>query len=372
MKRLSVKYLVIVSLLVSSLLLGVGCAVTTEEATENVTSPVTESVTSDENELPVTTPVVQSPALPSIADVVASVKPSVVAIETEITTTDFFNRQTTQESAGSGWIISQDGYIVTNNHVVEGAVTITAVLDDGRVFPAEIIGTDSLTDLAVIKIEAEGLPAAKVGDSSLMRVGDWVVAMGNSLGQGTAATQGIISRTGVSLQVSTNQFLYGLVETDAAINEGNSGGPLVNMSGEVIGINSYKTVQVSVEGVGYSISTEEALPVIEQLINTGEASHPWLGVSLYTVDQYVIETFNLTIDSGAFVVEVVSDSPAGKAGVQAKDVITGFAGNTIETTEDLVIAIRSAAIGEEVEIVYWRDGAEHTTHATLIKRPDDS
>jgi len=369
MKRKGIKYLVISLLLISSLLFGAGCNLITGEETGQTTPTATENITSDESG-PVVLPTgMQSPALPSIADVIAKVKPSVVAINTEITTLDFFNRQSTQEAAGSGWIIDKNGYIVTNNHVVEGAKSITIILDDGRVFSAEIIGTDTLTDLAVVKIQAENLPAADVGDSSILRIGDWVVAIGNSLGQGIRATQGIVSRMGVSLQVDANQLLYGLIETDAAINPGNSGGPLVNMAGEVIGINSVKTVQVEVEGVGYSISTQEAMPIIEQLISSGQASHPWLGVSLYPVDQYVMETFNLSIDRGAFIVEVVPGSPAGNAGLQPEDVILSFAGKKIDTVEDLVIGIRSARVGQEVEIVYWRDNIENITSATLIKRP---
>ncbi len=372
MKRIIV-YLTISLLLVSSLILEAGCDLTAEDkATEPETPSTTGDTTPDTTGPVITISETPSPALPSIADVVAAVKPSVVAINTEITTLDFFNQESTQEAAGSGWIISEDGYIVTNNHMVEGAQSITVILDDGSLYDAQIVGTDPLTDLAVVKIEAENLQAARVGDSSAMRIGDWVVAIGNSLGQGIRATQGIVSRTGVSLQVDMDTVLYGLIETDAAINPGNSGGPLVNLAGEVIGINSVKTVQVEVEGVGYSISTREAMPIIEQLITTGFASHPWLGVSLYPVDQYVIERFGLTIDKGVFIVEVVAGSPADRAGLQSYDVITSFAGKETDTVDELILGIRGASIGEEVEIVYWRDNAEHTTYATLIRRPDDS
>ena len=356
-------------LLILSLVLGTGCSLIAGGATEEKTPTVEEISDTRPVEDIVIPDSPQLEALPSIADVVAAVKPSVVAINTEITIIDFFSRESTQEAAGSGWIISDDGYIVTNNHVVADAQSITAVLDDGQVYDAEIVGTDPLTDLAVIKIEAENLPAAKVGDSSNMRIGDWVVAIGNSLGLGIRATQGIVSRTDVSLQVDTSQVLYGLIETDAAINPGNSGGPLVNLAGQVIGINSVKQVQVEVEGVGYAISTEEAVPIIEQLINDGEASHPYLGVSLYPVDQYVISNFGLTIDHGVFVVTVGDNSPAAEAGLQPKDVILSFNGKEVENMDDLVISIRSAEIGQEVEIVYWRNNKEYTTTATLIKRP---
>ena len=365
-------YLLATVLLVVSLMFG-GCTFFVDEGASETTG-TTENITETSTETSsVSIPIsLASTALPDMVDVIAKVKPSVVAINTEITTMDFFNRPTLQEAAGSGWIITEDGYIVTNNHVVEDAESISVVMDNGEVYEAEIIGLDPLTDLAVIKIDAEGLPAAHVGDSSRLRIGDWVIAIGNSLGQGIRATQGIVSRVDVSLQVDASQVLYGLLETDAAINPGNSGGPLVNLAGEVIGINSVKQVQVEVEGVGYAISTEEAIPIIEELISTGEASHPWLGVSLYPVDQYVISQFGLTIDYGVFLVEVVPDSPAGNAGLEPQDVIIKFNGEKIETMEDLIIGIRSAEIGQEVEIVYWRGDKEETTSAILIKRPSSS
>ena len=210
-----------------------------------------------------------SPMLLSIADVVAAVKPSVVAINTE-TIFNTFHRSFTQEGAGSGWIIDQNGTIVTNNHVVAGAENINITLDDGRPFPVDMntLATNPLTDLAVLQIDAENLPAADIGDSSALRVGDWVIAIGNSLGLGISATNGIVSGLGISLPVSSGQTLYDLIQTDAAINPGNSGGPLVNMKGEVIGITSVKVAAVGVEGLGYAISINEAIPIIEGLITT--------------------------------------------------------------------------------------------------------
>ncbi|MFC1952472.1 S1C family serine protease, partial [Chloroflexota bacterium] len=318
-------------------------------------------------------PVVDSNALalPSIADVVAKVKPSVVAINSEVTARDFLDRPLTQEvPVGSGWIIGEDGYVVTNNHVAQGAApNIIVILDDGRAFAAEIVGADELTDLAICKIDSENLTAISIGDSRKMMVGDWVVAIGNSLGQGIRATQGIVSRQGASVQFEEGQTLYGLIETDAAINPGNSGGPLVNIAGEVIGITSAKLTAVEVEAVGYAISTETAIPIIQQLINTGHAVHPWLGVSLYQVNQYAVERFALVIDKGAFVVEVLADSPADIAGLQPEDVIVGFASEEIDTVDDLIQAIRSSQIGQQVQITYWRGENKSTTYATLIERP---
>ena len=230
-------------------------------------------------------PKAEAPILPSIADVVEEVYPSVVAISTEVVTLDIFRTPRTQKGAGSGWIIDKDGIIVTNNHVVEGAKKVTVELSDGRIFEADPnnIHTDPFTDLAVVKINATNLPAASVGDSTQFRVGDWVVALGNPLGQGIRAKEGTVSGLKVSLDVDQGQTLDDLVETSAAINPGNSGGPLVNMKGEVIGITSAKIAAVGVEGLGYAISTKTAIPIIEQLIKQGYVTRPWMGITLYPV-----------------------------------------------------------------------------------------
>jgi serine protease Do len=213
-----------------------------------------------------TQPPAETPALfPDFVSVIAQAKPSVVGITTEIPVS-IFGRQFTQEGAGSGWIIDKDGLIVTNNHVIEGARTVTVTLEDGRTFPAVSIRTDAVADLAVIRINAQNLPALQIGDSSRLQVGEWVVAIGNSLGLGTSATKGIVSALGVSISTSSSETLNGLIQTDAAINPGNSGGPLVNLRGEVVGINSAKISAVGVEGMGYAISIKEAKPIIEQLI----------------------------------------------------------------------------------------------------------
>ena len=309
--------------------------------------------------------------LPSIADVVARVKPSVVAINIAVITLDFFNRPFTRQGAGSGWIIDENGIIVTNNHVVEGAENITVILDDGRTFTADMntVVTDPLTDLAVFKIDAENLVAAKVGDSDKLRVGDWVVAIGNALGEGISATNGIVSRKGVEIPISQDQKLYDLIQTNAAINPGNSGGPLVNMAGEVIGINSIKLAQVEVEGVGYAISTNTALPIIEQLIKTGYVVRPWLGVSLYTVDSFVVSRYNLAVDKGVMVVYVAAGSPATNAGLEPGDVITGFENQEITEVNEIIRAIHSSQVGQRVEITFWRDENKNTTYATLIESP---
>ncbi len=311
----------------------------------------------------------QALILPSIADVVAKVRPSVVAINTEVVTFDIFNRPFTQEGAGSGWIIDENGIIVTNNHVVEGAESVTVTLSDDRVFPVESISTDPLTDLAILKINVGGLTAVKVGDSSKLRVGDWVVTIGNPLGLGISAKEGIISRVGVSLSVSLGQTLYDLIETSAAINPGNSGGPLVDMAGEVIGITSVKIATVGVEGLGYAININAAVPIIDDLITIGYVIRPWLGVVLFTVDQSAALRYSLAVNQGALVTEVARNSPADKAGLEPGDVIVGFGNKEIANTQDLIQAIHDSQIGQEEEITFWRGDARTTIVATLAESP---
>jgi len=317
-----------------------------------------------------TFPLANEPAtpLPNFRPVVTEVMPSVVSVTTEIVTSDFFGRQYTESVAGSGILIDDKGYIVTNNHVVEDAQSIYVELADGRSFPANIVGTDTLSDLAVIKIDAANLTHTYWGNSSLLSVGEWVLAIGNALGEGITATEGIVSRLNVSVNVGGNT-LYGLIQTTAAINPGNSGGPLVNMAGEVIGITSVKIVASEVEGMGFAISSNEAEPIILDLIHYGHVTYPWLGVALYTVDPSLAASGNLSVDRGALIDEVVADSPAEAAGLKVGDVIIRFGGREISNVADLVQAIRSSEIGEEVEIVFVRGEDTRTTSARLVERP---
>ncbi len=304
-------------------------------------------------------------ALPPIAEVVARVKPSVAAINVEAITYDIFNRAYRSQGAGSGWIIAENGWIVTNNHVVQGASTVSVTLDDGRVFAAKEVHTDPLTDLAVIRIDASGLPALDVGDANALQVGDWVVALGNSLGRGISATVGIVSSNHVSLAISEGQTLDDLVQTDAAINPGNSGGPLVNLAGEVVGITSVKVAEVGVEGMGYAISTNEAMPILSQLIEKGYVARPSMGVSIATVNRRVATIYRLAVEEGALITEVVKNGPAAKAGLKAGDVITVFDGEKITTAGELSKAIRSKQIGETITVTYWRGTSQRTANVTL-------
>ena len=375
----SVKYLVVSLILILSLTLGTSCSFSCTFPSIDISPPTSPPLLPSPPPAKVTPPVNpdwttpptagQSQPLPDFIPVVAKVKPSVVAINTEVIAYDFFNRPFKQEGAGSGWIIDKDGYIVTNNHVIEGAKSITVTLDDGRTFPADVIGADTLTDLATLKVDAANLPAADLGDSSELRIGEWVLAIGNALGMGITAKQGIVSRLGVSIQVSAGQTLYDLIETSAAINPGNSGGPLVNMAGEVVGITSAKLAAVDVEGLGYAISTNTARPIIEELVQIGYVVRPWLGVVLYAVDEYAVFRYKLAVDKGVLIIELGSGSPADKAGLKVGDVIVSFEDQEMTTAQELIQAIHSSQIGQEVKITYWRGETKNTTYAILAENP---
>jgi serine protease Do len=385
MKKLNLKIFIVSIILVISLVLipGLSCiSITGSEttppattgtpaATGNLTTATTPTITPISPTWTPPTSTEPTEELLSIADVVAKVKPSVVAISTEVVSYDFFNRPYTQEGAGSGWIIDKDGIVVTNNHVVEGAKTVTVTSDDGTSYTADIntIATDVLNDLAIIKIDGHNLPALSIGSTSRMRVGDWVVAIGNALGQGIRATEGIVSRKDVSLQVDQGQTLYNLLETSAAINPGNSGGPLVNLVGEVIGITSAKVADIGVEGMGYAIGIDTAAPIIQELVNKGYVTRPWLGVGLYTVDQLAIRQLRLEVDHGVLVTEVVGGSPADAAGLEKWDIITSIGGKEVNTVEEMTDILHAAVIGQPLAIEYYRGDKLYNTEASPVESP---
>ena len=321
---------------------------------------------------PVTIPGITNtpgPVLPDFVSVITQVRPSVVAINIEVITYDIFNRPVQQQGAGSGWILDSSGLIVTNNHVVEGAETINVVLYNGSVVPAKLVGADALTDIAVIQIDAPNLTPIPIGDSDNLQVGEWILTVGNSLGLGITAKEGIVSRTGVSLPVSAQETVDNLVEVSAAINPGNSGGPLVNMRGEVVGINSIKIATSGVEGMGYAISSRAAEPIIQELVKQGYVIRPWLGVAVRDVDENIAAYFDLSVVKGVLVTQVSNNSPASRAGLQQGDVIVEMKGNEINTSTDLRDIIHESQVGEEISIVYVRNGTRYTTTAALSEVP---
>ncbi len=371
MKALKIKYIFIALVIVLTILVSSCAALDT-----NGSAPTDSGNTIDNGgtTLP-TTDGEEVSALPSIADVVALVKPSVVAVNIEVTSYDIFNQPYTQRGAGSGWIIDQDGIIVTNNHVVAGADSITVTLDDGRVFPVDTnnVATDSVSDVAVLRIDANNLSAVAVGNSEDLRVGDWVVAIGNALGEGISATDGIVSRKDVSITDDTGLTRYNLIQTNAAINPGNSGGPLVNLAGEVIGITNAKISAVGVEGMGYAISTQEAMPIIDELIQNGYVVRPFLGVqNLLTVDQTVASFYGLSVNTGALIRGVIAGGPADAARLEAGDVIIKFGDQDIADVNELLQALYACQIGQTVEITVQRGDSQQTTYVVLEETPPPS
>jgi serine protease Do len=307
--------------------------------------------------------------LPDIVSVVEKVKPCVVAINDQITSTTRRGGTTTTAAAGSGWILDANGLIVTNDHVVSGAQNIVVSLEDGRIFPAVKVTSDPVNDLAVIKVNATGLPAATIGDSSKLQVGQQVIAIGNALGEGIRVTAGIISNLGTSITLSATQTLYDLIETDAAINPGNSGGVLVDMSGEVIGIVNAKVSASGIEGMGYAISTATAVPILQQLVNQGYVVQPWIGAVFETVDPGVAMVNNLPVQKGVLIVDVSSNSPADNAGLQPGDVILSIDGKDVTTASDAASAVSGSQIGHQLQITFQRGNSKSTIAVTTMKNP---
>jgi len=286
---------------------------------------------------------------------------------------DFLDRQQQggprrASALGSGFIVSEDGYIVTNNHVIDGADEVTVELFNGGELIAKVIGTDPKTDIALLKVESDApLPFVRFGDSDIARVGDWVMAVGNPLGQGFSVSAGIISARNRALRGTYDDF----IQTDAAINRGNSGGPLFNMEGEVIGVN---TAILSPNGggsigIGFSMSSAVVSRVVNQLQEFGETRRGWLGVRIQDVTQDVAETLNLDDAAGALVTDV-PDGPAKLAGVVQGDVIVTFDGKHVPDTRELVRMVGETAVGKSVRVVVFRDGRTQTLKVVLTRRED--
>lgn len=272
---------------------------------------------------------------------------------------------------GSGFIISADGFIITNHHVVSGADKITVTMNDRRVFTAQIIGTDELSDVALLKIEGEGFPAVTFGDSEAVRVGEWVLAIGSPFGLEFSAAAGIVSAKGRA--VPGNQTNYvSFIQTDVAINQGNSGGPLFNLDGEVIGINSQiLSSSGGSNGVSFAIPSSVALNVVEQLRETGTVSRGLLGVLIKDVDFALAEAFQMPRPRGAFVDEVQSGSPAERGGVLNNDIIIGFNDRDIESSSQLPFYVGQVRPGSVATLTIMRDGALIKVPVTVGSLPGD-
>ncbi len=330
----------------------------------------------------------------SFADLVQMVKPAVVNISTETTVRvpgspfkhffgpdeggpfgDFFHKffgeipdqELKQQSLGSGFIIDKNGYIITNNHVVQGAEEIKVKLADGREFKAKVIGRDTKTDLALIKISSlfKDLPTLQLGDSDKMRVGDWVLAIGNPFGLEETVTQGIISATG---RVIGSGPYDNFLQTDAPINPGNSGGPLINLKGEVIGINT--AIISGGQGIGFAIPSDMAKNIFAQLKTKGKVVRGWIGVSVQTVTPEISQSFGLREAKGALVSEVIPGGPAAAAGIKRGDIITSFNGKEIGKMSDLPSVVAGTPVGQSVPVKVIREGKELTLSIRIAEMPE--
>ncbi len=289
---------------------------------------------------------------------------------------EFFNNRGEQQqrrgtSLGSGFIVDGEGYIVTNNHVIQGAEDITVILRDDTQLKAKLVGSDSRVDLAVLKVEPPNkkpLPAVKFGDSDKARVGDWVIAIGNPFGLGHSVTAGIISARGRAL---SNESLDDYLQTDAAINKGNSGGPLFNSDGEVIGVNTaiYSPSGTNA-GLAFSIPSNLVKQVAEQLREFGRVRRGWIGVSYQSVTDDIADSFGLDHARGVLVANVVADGPAAKAGLKRNDIIVSFAGQDVADIRRFPRLVANSRVGSTVDVVVWRQGKDQTLKLKIAEQEE--
>ncbi|HEX2988295.1 MAG TPA: trypsin-like peptidase domain-containing protein, partial [Chloroflexota bacterium] len=299
----------------------------------------------------------------SVVQVSARVRPAVAQIMVKGTTLSLFDPVPTS-GVGSGAVIDKKGYIITNNHVVEDATDIVVSLPEReKTYTGHLVGRDPSTDLAVIQIEADNLPTVGLGDSDSLQIGEPVVAIGNALGLegGPTVTSGVVSALNRSIDEPSGATLNQLIQTDAAINPGNSGGPLVNLSGQVIGVNTAVATGSSdapAQGIGFAISINSAKPIIDDLIAYGKVRRPYLGVELATVTPSLARQYRLAVDRGVYIVRTVAGSPAAKAGITAGDIVTKIDSDDIRTVADLRKSIAKAKIGQKIKIQVARGSSQ--------------
>lgn len=308
-----------------------------------------------------------------IADIVEKTSPAVVNIDTKTMVRqplspfandpflreflgdqlEKFTRLVPMKGKGSGFIVSKDGYILTNNHVVAGADEITVSMSDGKTYPAKVVGTDPSYDLAVIKIEGKNLPVLPLGDSDKVQVGEWVIAIGNPFGFESTVTVGVVSAKNRSIRARDFSF-DGFLQTDAAINPGNSGGPLLNLKGEVIGINT--AIIPYAQGIGFAVPVNMAKQVLDDLVKYGRVKRGYLGVYVQPLTKEFADVYGIQSENGAVVADVVPGSPAEKAGLMRGDVIVEVDGKKVEDDLDLTMKIRSHLAGDKVNLKILRRG----------------
>ena len=303
-------------------------------------------------------------------EAVRALGPSVVQISADTAAINLYNQIIPQTGVGSGIIIDKSGNILTNNHVVEGADLVTVTLNDGRSYPATLVGSDNITDLAVIKISAAKLVPAKIGRSADLQVGEDVIAVGHALGLkgGPTVSKGVVSALERTIQTDAQRAMVDLIQTDASINPGNSGGPLANSKGEVIGINT--AIIDDSNGIGFAINIDDAHVVVDQILASGTVLRGFLGITPFNVTDSIREQINLPVADGVIIASVVTGFPAEKSGLQREDVIVMLNEVSIENAGDLSKFLLDNPPGTEVQVRFYRNGELQTVVIVLADKPD--
>ena len=305
-------------------------------------------------------------SMPSVADVAEAVTPWVVSITVKaLTRGEFFTLA--GDGAGSGFIVRPDGYVVTNAHLLEGATDVKVHLDNGDSYEATVVGYDIPSDLAVLKIEAGGLPSAVFAESDHLRVGDWVMSIGNALALkgGPTVTLGIVSGMGRTITTQSGHY-YDLIQTDAAINKGNSGGPLVDMNGHVVGIN--QAVLRDATGVGFALGASTASRHIESLIDRGQVRRPRIGLNGQDITSAIANQLDLPVSEGIIVTTMSRNGPAYQQGIRVGDIITSLGGVPTNDMSDFLLQLWSYNVGDEVEVEYLQEGIQRVAVVELAER----
>ena len=320
------------------------------------------------------TPVVMLP-LPNVADTVERVRPAVVSVVAEVITPTFFGPRSSFGS-GTGILIDSDGLVLTNDHVIQEAVNITVTLEDGTQVEAEVVGSDRLSDLAVLRIPGEGYSFLPLKDDVPLRVGEWVIAIGNALALpgGPTVTVGVISALGRSIEASLGVTLYDMIQTDTVINPGNSGGPLINLQGDLVGINTaVQRVSASgapVEGIGFAINVVTADQVTRQLLELGRVRWAWMGVILSDLIPEVAAEVGLPVREGVVIQNTVLGGPADRASIVPGDIVLSADGQKVATVPDLTRLLKQEfTAGQEIDIELYREGGKETIKLVLGERP---
>lgn len=317
-----------------------------------------------------------------ISAVLEDVRDSVVHITSVRIQRDFFFRPIPVEGTGSGFIISKDGYIITNNHVIKDASKLTVTLASGEEYKAELVGSDPMTDTAVIKIDAQGLDPVEMGNSEKIKVGQFAIAVGNPYRLDNTVTLGVISALNRTISTDEGYKIKGVIQTDAAINPGNSGGPLVNTKGEVIGVNTaILSTTGAYQGIGFSIPINTVKRVTSDIIEKGKVIRPWLGITGMSMTQDLAQSFDYPVEEGVVVVTVVEGGPCDKAGLKGSetkqglivslgDVITEIDGREVDSMETLLEMLKDYEAGDSVILTFYRNGEKRSVKLELGERPE--